>query len=158
MTVDPDPTFMVDNMLGTLARWLRMLGYDSRYENDLSDDGIIDVSKKEHRRILTRDKALADRGAGLYIPTTSLDEQLLIVAKEFSLSFRPDRMRCSVCNGHLRKADLEEVKSLVPEKSLGSSGRFWRCDSCQKVYWDGTHWKGITERFRRLGLIGGDMQ
>lgn len=154
----PEPIFIVDHMLGSLARWLRMLGYDSRYEKELSDNEILGIARKESRHILTRDKELAERGKGLFVPATDLDEQLSLVAKEFSLSFRPERMRCSVCNGRLLPVDAEEAKHVVPDKSYALAKDFWRCESCRKVYWSGTHWEGIMDRFRRLGLIKGDVR
>lgn len=151
---DPAPTFIVDHMLGSLARWLRMLGYDSHYDKILSDNEIIAFARKEQRKTLTRDRELAERGGGFYISSTELEEQLVAVAKEFSLSYRPDRMRCSVCNGALQKIDADSIKDKVPQRSFENAKEFWRCDSCRKIYWDGTHWKGIMDRFERLGLMG----
>jgi uncharacterized protein with PIN domain len=52
--------------------------------------------------------------------------------------------------------EAELVRSGVPEKSMENATEFWRCDSCRKVYWDGTHWTGILDRFDRLGLVKGD--
>lgn len=152
---DPAPAFIVDHMLGSLARWLRMLGYDSHYDKILSDNEIIAFARKEQRKILTRDRELSERGGGFYISSTELEEQLVAVAKEFSLSYRLDRMRCSVCNGTLHKIDAASIKDKVPQKSFENAKEFWRCDSCRKIYWDGTHWKGIMDRFERLGLMRG---
>jgi uncharacterized protein len=155
---DPEPTFIVDHMLGSLARWLRMLGYDSHYDKILSDNEIINFGRKEGRKILTRDRELAERGGGFYISSTELEEQLVTVAKEFSLSYGSDRMRCSVCNGRLQKIDADSVRNVVPQRSFESAKEFWRCDSCRKIYWDGTHWNGIMDRFERLGLMRGREQ
>jgi len=152
---DPAPAFIVDQMLGSLARWLRMLGYDSHYDKILSDNEIIAFARKEGKKILTRDRELAERGGGFYISSTELEEQLVAVAKEFSLSYRLDRMRCSVCNGALQKIDAISIKDKVPQRSFENAKEFWRCDSCRKIYWDGTHWKGIMDRFERLGLMRG---
>ena len=152
---DPAPAFIVDQMLGSLARWLRMLGYDSHYDKILSDNEIIGFARKEKRKILTRDRELAERGGGFYISSTELEEQLVTVAKEFSLSYRRDRMRCSVCNGALQNIDAVSIKDKVPQRSFENAKEFWRCDSCRKIYWDGTHWKGIMDRFERLGLMRG---
>jgi uncharacterized protein with PIN domain len=152
---DSAPAFIVDRMLGSLARWLRMLGYDSHYDKILSDNEIIGLARKEKRKILTRDRELAERGGGFYISSTELEGQLVAVAKEFSLTYRPDRMRCSICNGALQKIDAVSIKDKVPQKSFESAKEFWRCDSCRKIYWDGTHWKGIMDRFERLGLTRG---
>jgi uncharacterized protein with PIN domain len=152
---DPAPTFIVDHMLGSLARWLRMLGYDSHYDKSLSDNGIMEFARKEGRRILTRDRELAERGSGFYVSSTELEDQLVTVAKEFSLSYGPERMRCSVCNGTLQKIGADSVKNEIPQRSFENAKEFWRCDSCRKIYWDGTHWNGIMDRFERLGLIRG---
>jgi len=139
-------------MLGSLARWIRMMGYDCRYEKALEDSDIINLAKDEGRRILTRDRDLAERGNGLFIDSTSLDDQLKIVSEEYNLRFNQEEMRCSVCNGSLVRIDKKAAADSVPEKSLAHATSFWKCDSCRKVYWDGTHWNGIIDRFRRLGL------
>jgi len=152
---DPERIFIVDHMLGSLARWLRMLGYNSYYDKLLSDNEIVEIGRREGRKILTRDRELAGRGDGLYISSTELEEQLVTVSKEFSLSYRHDRMRCSVCNGLLQKIDADSVKNEVPQRSFENAKEFWRCASCRKIYWDGTHWKGIMDRFERLGLMRG---
>jgi uncharacterized protein with PIN domain len=146
------PRFIVDHMLGSLARWLRMLGYDARYDKKLNDDQIIAEAKKEDREILTRDRELSERGGGLLLETTDLDGQLSAVAKRYSLLYRPDSMRCSVCNGMLLVMGREKAKDLVPVRSFESASEFWVCESCGKAYWDGTHWKGIMEKFEKLGL------
>jgi len=151
----PRMTFIADHMLGSLARWLRMMGYDCRYEKGLSDDEIVDISVKEARIILTRDEELAEKGNGVCLRTTSLDEQLLELARRFDLGFDPSRMRCSLCNGLLVGIDKSIAAGKVPEKSLEHATEFWQCSSCKKIYWDGTHWNGIIGRFEKLGLTGG---
>ncbi|MEM4264486.1 MAG: Mut7-C RNAse domain-containing protein [Thermoplasmata archaeon] len=154
-TDTPRTTFIADHMLGSLARWLRMMGYDCRYEKGLSDDEILDISEKEARVILTRDEELAERGNGFCLRTTSLDEQLLELGKRFGLRFDPSSMRCSLCNGSLMQIDKSAAAGKVPEKSLQHATEFWQCVSCKKIYWDGTHWSGIIGRFEKLGLTGG---
>jgi len=152
---DPDEKiiFIADNMLGSLARWLRMIGYDCRYEKELSDDDMIKIALEEKRMILTRDKNLADRGKGLYVNSTSLDDQLTEVKTAFNINFHEDSMRCSICNGRLFEVKAEDVKEQIPEKSLQQATSFWKCDGCQKIYWNGTHWNGIINRFKRLKLM-----
>lgn len=148
--------FIADHMLGSLARWLRMMGYDCRYEKGLSDDEIIDLARSEGRIVLTRDEWLAEKCGGVCLRTTDLDEQLLEVSNRFNLKFAVSEMRCSVCNGSLKRIDRGSVVGRVPEKSLEAASDFWQCDSCRKIYWDGTHWKGIIGRFKRLGLMSGE--
>jgi len=149
------PAFIVDRMLGSLARWLRMLGYDSRYDNNLTDEQLLEATKSEGRVLLTRDRELAGKGGGFFLATTDLDGQLSAVSERFSLTYGADRMRCSVCNGKLAVIDERRAKELVPAKSFESAKEYWICESCGKVYWDGTHWIGIMGRFRRLGLAEG---
>lgn len=147
------PRFMVDRMLGSLAKWLRMLGYDSRYDNELTDEQILEVARSESRIILTRDRELAGKGGGFFLATTDLDGQLLTVSEKFALTYGADRRRCSVCNGKLACIDEQKARELVPAKSFEAAKEYWVCESCGKAYWDGTHWVGIMERFRKLGLI-----
>jgi uncharacterized protein len=147
------PKFMVDRMLGSLAKWLRILGYDSTYDNDLTDEQILDAAKSENRIILTRDRELAGKGRGFFLATTDLDEQLSLVSKRFALTYGADRRRCSVCNGKLAGIDEQKAKEIIPVKSFEVAKEYWVCEICGKAYWDGTHWIGIMERFRKLGLI-----
>lgn len=154
MSADVDPhKFMVDHMLGSLARWLRMLGYDCEYKKDLSDDEIMKVAEKEDRIILTRDRHLADRGKGFWIRSTSLDEQLCDMRENFELLFKANHIRCSKCNGILKTVEREQLTDAVPLKSLERASEFWKCERCGKHYWDGTHWEGILARFKRLGFM-----
>jgi|YelNatPaOPRAMG01_1025707.scaffolds.fasta_scaffold02693_6 uncharacterized protein with PIN domain len=150
--------FMADHMLGSLARWLRMMGYDCRYEKGLADDDIIDICEKENRILLTRDEELATKSKGFCLRTTSLDEQLLEVSRSLDLKFNPSNMRCSLCNGPLVRIDRDKAAAEggVPQRSLDIATEFWQCDSCKKIYWNGTHWDGILGRFKRLGLAGDD--
>lgn len=150
----PRPKFVADHMLGSLARWLRMMGYDCRYEKGLSDNEIVSISETEGRIILTRDKELAEKGGGVCLKTTALDEQLSEVSKRFDLRFDPSEMRCSLCNGSLGHVDRSSVAGKIPERSLEGASDFWQCESCKKIYWNGTHWNGIIGRFRKLGLVG----
>lgn len=155
---DPNgsPIFIADHMLGSLARWMRLLGYDCRYEKELADDAIIQVAREEKRIILTRDKELAGRGNGFFVSSTSLDDQLSEIRDAFKIRFKEDEMRCSVCNGRLANIDKDDVRGQVPEKSLEKATHFWKCQGCQKIYWDGTHWNGIMDRFKRLKLVEGN--
>jgi uncharacterized protein len=150
------PMFMVDRMLGSLAKWLRILGYDSRYDNDMTDEQMLSIAKDEGRILLTRDRELAEKGEGVFLDSKDLDEQLSVVSKMFSLTYGAERRRCSVCNGRLTGIDENKARELVPAKSFEVAKEYWVCESCGKAYWNGTHWTGIMERFQRLGLIKED--
>jgi len=146
------PKFAVDEMLGTLARWLRIMGYDAVYEKDRTDDEIVVGASAEGRILLTRDKALAARMGemGSYITSDQLEEQLRQVWRAFGLRPDQDLARCTVCNGELEQLPEEDAKDKVPEGVFLLNHQFFRCRSCGKMYWRGTHWANIKKRLADL--------
>lgn len=153
MTATGDrPRFVADSMLGSLARWLRMLGYDTVYEKDLDDEMIAKSATSDGRHIITRDRDLAKHPGALMVESDDLEEQLKCVAQKFELAFDEASIRCSACNGVLADLPKEQAASVVPKGALESNDVFWRCGSCGKVYWKGSHWNGIMDRFRKLNL------
>jgi uncharacterized protein with PIN domain len=146
------PKFAIDEMLGTLARWLRIMGYDAAYEKDRSDDEIVNSARAEDRILLTRDRVLAARMGekGLYITSDQLEEQLRQVWQAFGLRPDQDLARCTVCNGELAPMAEEKAKDLVPEGVFLMNHEFLQCQSCGKVYWRGTHWLNIKKRLASL--------
>ena len=146
------PRFVVDSMLGSLARWLRMLGYDTAYAKDLDDEEIIRLAKDEGRTIVTRDRELASKPGAILMTEEELELQLRVIHEKVSLTMDESSIRCSSCNGTLVNLPKEEASELVPKGALESNDLFWRCESCGKAYWRGTHWIGIMERLRRLNL------
>ena len=146
------PKFAVDEMLGTLARWLRIMGYDAVYEKDRDDDQIVEDTKTQDRALLTRDKELATRSgeSGLYIASDRLEEQIRQVWRTYGLKPDLDLARCTVCNGELEALAEEDAKGRVPEGVFLMNHEFFRCRSCGKVYWRGTHWLNIKKRLAAL--------
>ena len=146
------PRFVADSMFGSLARWLRMMGYDTAYAKDMDDDAIVKLALDEKRHIITRDRGLASQPGALMIEADDLDEQLKLVHQRFELALDEDGIRCSACNGELVDLPKKDAEGAVPDGALQNNDRFWRCASCGKVYWKGTHWLGIMDRLRRLSL------
>jgi hypothetical protein len=147
------PKFVADHMLGSLARWLRIMGYDTVYDKSLDDPGIANLARAESRFILTRDRELAKEPGAMMIEADDLDLQLKVVAEKYGLKFHDDLIRCSACNGELADLDKAQAKESVPEGAFENNEKFWKCSKCGKVYWKGTHWHGIMDRFRRLSLV-----
>jgi len=147
------PRFVADHMLGSLARWLRIMGYDTVYDKSLDDPGIANLARAESRFILTRDRELAKEPGALMIEADDLDLQLKAIAEKYGLKFHDDLIRCSACNGELADLDKAQAKESVPEGAFENNEKFWKCSKCGKVYWKGTHWHGIMDRFRRLSLV-----
>ena len=149
---DERPRFVVDSMLGSLARWLRMLGYDTAYAKDMDDEDIVRLSTDERRTIITRDRELGSKPGAVLIDEEELDLQLKAVHEKVGLTMDEASIRCSSCNGTLVDLPKGEASELVPKGALESNDAFWRCESCGKAYWRGTHWIGIMERLRKLNL------
>ncbi|UCE80604.1 MAG: Mut7-C RNAse domain-containing protein [Methanobacteriota archaeon] len=144
--------FAADSMLGSLARWLRMLGYDTAYQKDLDDGALVQLARDEKRRILTRDRLLSKQPDSIYIESDDLDSQLRLVNEACELVFDEAEIRCSACNGDLAEVAKGEIEDQVPKGAFDSNDRFWKCADCGKIYWRGSHWLGILERFRKLNL------
>ena len=131
---------LCDHMLGTLAKWLRLFGYDTFYpSNDYSDDELIDIALKEKRILITRDKELIQRAKRLKIElveikTTNLDEQLSIVLEKIKINKEFILTRCSICNSILTKISKKDVKSKVPERIFNNHKKFLICLKCDKIY------------------------
>lgn len=146
------PRFAVDVMLGSLARWLRIMGYDAAYQRDKDDSEILEGARREGRIVLTRDKELAWRMGddGIYVESDDPMEQLDQVSEAFGLSLDESHTRCTVCNGELEAVDPSEIDSSVPPGALESNDEFYRCLRCGKVYWRGSHWTNIRERIASI--------
>jgi uncharacterized protein with PIN domain len=146
--------FVADAMLGKLARWLRMMGYDTLCAADMpvDDDDLLTIAVDESRILLTRDRELFSRAKDMgisaeFIESTDIVEQLAQLVKDLGIELReePSTAFCPSCNGRLVPVSKSEVVGLVPATVLDTHNRFWMCQSCGAVYWDGTHWKKIRE-------------
>ncbi|MBU4374096.1 MAG: hypothetical protein KKD69_04725 [Euryarchaeota archaeon] len=154
--------FIADRMLGRLARWLRLFGYDTvvimKQENE--DELLLELAEKEGKVLVSRDRALVrkaiKKGIKAYpILSSEIMEQLREMRKEFNIKIEPEMDRCTLCNSIIRKAKPEEMeliraKEYVYPATLGSVTGFWLCDTCGQVYWQGKHWENIMERIDKL--------
>ncbi len=144
--------FICDHMLGTLARWLRLLGFDVLYPGPIPDKEIKMIAEREDRIILTRDKELGNtkKLKALYVTSDDLEEQLLLTMSELKLEVTNPMTRCSLCNSILEKVDKPAVEGEVPEKVFERQLEFWYCPECRKYYWQGSHWDRITKTIERI--------
>ena len=143
-------------MLGSLARWLRFAGFDTRFEPAWRGPALAGLARAQGRWLLTRDRQLASlagprvvliRGGGLAAQVGELRERL-------DLPVDPTRFmsRCAECNGDLREVDREAVAERVPPFVAAHGERFRRCAGCGRVYWPGTHAGRIAARLEELFL------
>jgi uncharacterized protein with PIN domain len=133
--------FIADVMMGKLAKRLRLLGYDVRYDHGFSDNEIIRVSLEENRVILTRDAALAARPLAsnhLFINSDLVEEQLEQVLSGSPGDASP-LTRCSRCNEPLASLPRQEARNVVPAYVFDNHEMFLRCTVCGRIYWKGTH-------------------
>ena len=149
--------FIVDAMLGSLARWLRFLGFDTLYYETQSDDEILE--NVSDRILLTRDKELISRAKnrGLRVlnpgsgPKKEMLEKLEYIL-DIQFVANPDRSRCPHCNSKLQRKSRNQVLDQVPPGSLRNHDTFWQCENsqCHQVYWQGRHWTRIQNTLRQL--------
>jgi uncharacterized protein with PIN domain len=139
---DPAPRFVADVMLGRLARWLRVLGYDTLYSSHADDAALVRRALAEDRILLTRDVELARRRGVrvVLISDDRVEEQLLEMVKTLPLTAGAAVSRCLNCNAPLVEFDRAQARDLVPPYVFATQTRFRRCPGCGKVYWRGTHW------------------
>jgi uncharacterized protein len=141
------PRLIVDAMLGRLARWLRLMGYDTVYWRTGSDAALAAQAQGEDRLIITRDRELAGRRGvrALYVQAETLDAQIEEVRA--ALGADPESLsRCAECNGELVEITHAEARPLVPTYVWHTQTFFKRCRACGRVYWRGTHWPGMNNR------------
>ncbi len=151
--------FLADAMLGKLARWLRMMGYDTLCAADMpvDDDDLLNIALDEDRILLTMDRELYSRAAdagvrAVLVQSKDIAEQLAQLVREVGIELRetPSTMFCPSCNGRLVEVSKREVVGLVPGTVMDTHQKFWICQSCGQVYWEGRHWKKIRETVQEV--------
>jgi uncharacterized protein with PIN domain len=134
---------LADAMLGRLAKWLRILGYDTAYLSDTDDFAVMRLARAEDRLILTRDRALAGRQGMrvLLVESEVLEDQLRQVWVAIGPPPSPPFSRCPTCNHPLVEAAPELVEARVPLYVQRTHTRFSWCVACDRLYWPGSHWQ-----------------
>jgi uncharacterized protein with PIN domain len=145
--------FVADAHLGALARFLRMAGFDTVYDNTIHDDEIAALAESEGRVVLTRDRELLKRRTithGCYIHALKPEQQLreLFDRLDLASSVKPFSL-CLHCNAPLRTVSREEVWEQLPPAVRELHHEFNTCDCCHGVFWKGSHWKRMTDVLAR---------
>jgi uncharacterized protein with PIN domain len=135
--------FAADRMLGKLAKWLRMLGYDTVYSRSLADDAFLELAS-EGRILLSRNTRLVgkmDPDRLIFVEANDPKAQLQSVVRLLELKPDPDKFfsRCTVCNELLDPVESREVFGKVPDHIWTEHNTFSECKACGKVYWEGSH-------------------
>ena len=155
--------FLVDRMLGKLAKKLRMLGYDAVYYRGENTDELIRMARGDGRVILTRNpRVLPKRPEDRIIGLTEDDPRLQLkrLVQTGHISFDPENIlsRCLLCNSLIEGIPKEEAEGKVPDFIFYQQKVFLRCPQCRRIYWEGSHprrmQKGIEELFERIAECG----
>jgi len=146
--------FAVDCMLGKLAKWLKILGFDTVFFSKIEDDALLSLARTEDRILLTKDNALLERAKDiptLYIDSENWREQIVQVIKAFNLrpQVRP-YSRCIECNLPLKNMDRSHAKNLVTPFVYKHAEGFAICSGCGRVFWRGTHFKDMEAKIEKI--------
>jgi len=148
--------FLCDQMLGTLAKWLRIYGFDTFYANSkISDEELIEISKDEKRVLISRDKQLIqiakrENIKTIELKTIDIDEQIISVLKVLKFNKSQILSRCIICNSAVEEINKNEIKEKVPKKVFENNEEFWFCKNCNKIYWKGSHYEKMIEKIDNL--------
>jgi uncharacterized protein with PIN domain len=148
------PRFAADAMLGRLARWLRVLGYDTCYDIAIADPVLVRLADDEARVLLTRDRHLLRElrpRRAIEVRQDDPLQQLRDVVLELQLP-GPCRLftRCLLCNAALRELDPAVAQPLLPEGVRDLPGPVRQCPVCARLYWDGSHVRRMRAALERV--------
>jgi uncharacterized protein with PIN domain len=146
-------------MVGKLARWLRLLGFDVSYYSKIEDDRLIELAEKENRFILTRDHELINKARkrkslsqrALLIESERWEEQVEQVLVHFNLraEINPNS-RCLTCNTQLKSLPKSRAKNLVPPFIYEQAQAFALCPGCGRIFWKGSHFLDMEKKLKRF--------
>lgn len=153
-------TFVLDVHLGALARLLRLLGLDTYYYPNSTDQELAQLSYKQQRVLLTRDISLLKQKIiewGYWLRSQQPKEQLMEVIRRYQLvlHFKPFT-RCLACNGLIFAVEKVTILNDLPPGTKEYYHEFYQCNSCKKVYWKGSHYHHMQQFLKGLGTQLGD--
>lgn len=147
--------FVADCMLGKLAKWLKILGFDVLYFSKAEDRDLVDISRREGRILLTRDTGLIEKTAKrpnrLFVRSDDWEDQVAQVLDELGLwdEVRPNT-RCLECNLPLKPLVKERARNLVTPYVFEHASSFAVCSGCDRVYWQGTHYGDMERKIEAI--------
>lgn len=147
--------FILDGMLGSLSRWLRICGYDTTYRRDVLDDDLMEEADRTGAILLTKDKELVSRAKrqgipAYYVEGLTDEERLEFLFDNLNLVIDHSNSRCPRCNNRLKKIAKTKIKDKVPKRTYEHQDEFWLCEKCNNVYWKGSHWANISRVLEKL--------
>ena len=149
--------FIVDNNVGKLAKWLRIMGYNTLFFNGSNDSRMIAIALAEERAVLTKDTQIMKRRVvtsgrlkAILIQSDEPELQIYQVIDSLHLDcqFKPFTI-CLECNQPLLEKSKQQVKDLVPPYVFQTQSQYMECPTCHRIYWRGTHWQAMTKKLRK---------
>lgn len=154
----PNPRFVVDVNLGKLARYLRMAGFDTAYQNHSKDEELIETMLEEDRALLTRDRKLLMHNVVKtgYLPRSNRgEEQLEEILKRFGLFGAVNPFtRCIHCNGVLKSVDKKKILNQLEPLTKKHYEQFSQCPDCEQIYWRGSHRTRLHPNVQEILKLG----
>jgi len=150
--------FIVDNNVGKLAKWLRIMGYDALLFSGDDDGKMVKMALAQNRVILTKDSQIMKRRLvtsgrlrAVLIRDDDIKVQLQQVVETLNLDyhFAPFSI-CLECNQRLQEKNKDEVRELVPPYVFKTQSLYMECPSCHRLYWRGTHWQAMTRELEKM--------
>ena len=144
-TLPAEPRFVLDVHLGRLAAYLRMMGFDTLYQNDYDDPILANISAQEQRILLTCDRQLLMRkqvSYGYFVRSRQPGQQLLEIMRRFDLHEKQNPFtRCMHCNGITKPVEKKAIEQQLQTKTRNYYHEFYQCTQCKKIYWKGSHYR-----------------
>ncbi len=151
--------FVADCMLGRLAKWLKILGFDVLFFSRAEDGDLVDIARRDRRILLTRDSGLIEkkgkRKDRLFVTSEDWKEQVVQVLDEYGLwkEIKP-HSRCLSCNLPVKSLPKSKAKNLVTPYVLENAGDFALCPACGRVYWKGSHSGDMERKIESILVLG----
>ncbi len=152
------PIFIIDSMLGNLARKLRLLGYDSTYFPSIDDKKLINIAKNQRRVLVTKDRQLINAAKKQDIDAVcnqgdnEIEQiaQINSIIKLNKIEITTSNSRCGFCNNMLESIEKYRVTGKIPDGVLERFEEFWICKRCNKIYWEGSHFEKLQKFVTQL--------
>ena len=153
-----EPRFIVDNNVGKLAKWLRLMGYDALLFREKDDGEMVKIALSEKRVILTKDSQIMKRRVvtsgrleAVHVEGDDSKAQLrqIVNALNLDCQLRPFSL-CLECNRNLVERVRDDVRDLVPPYVLKMQTQYMECPACHRIYWRGTHWEAMSKELEKL--------
>jgi len=152
------PMFFVDAMLGNIAKKLRIMGFDCRYDSQIEDKDLINDANKENRIIISRDVNMVKQSSKFGIKSVLLEEeeefdQLCEIIRKLDLKnigVSGNNARCPKCNFKTESIEKKSIYNRIPLGVKQKNERFWICRNCDKIFWEGSHMIKLKKLVREL--------